>query len=108
MSPEHLGERNVGVSPYEGNQKILFAFAQDDWRIKPNLTLNLGLNYVYQGVPFSARQQTINSISSVPGVLEFNEPKSQNRNFGPRLGIAYSPDYKSGGMHKLLGSDNTS
>src|SRR5262249_15476643 len=108
LSPDQLGERNVGLSPYEGNQRILFLFAQDDWRIKPNLTLNLGLNYVYQEVPFSARQQTVNSLSSVPGVLEFNEPKSQKRNFGPRVGFAYSPDYKSGWMHRLLGSDNSS
>jgi len=108
MSPDHLGERNVGLSPYYGNQKLLFLFGQDDWRIRPNLTLNLGVNYVYQEVPFGARQQTINSIASVPGVIEFNEPKSQKRNFGPRLGLAYSPNYQSGLLHTLLGSDNRS
>jgi hypothetical protein len=41
------------------------------------------------------RQQTINSISTVPGVLEFNEPQPQKNNWAPRIGIAYSPG-KSG------------
>ncbi|HMG34307.1 MAG TPA: carboxypeptidase regulatory-like domain-containing protein [Blastocatellia bacterium] len=106
LSPDHLGERNVGLSPYYGNQKILFIFGQDDWHIKPNLTLNLGLNYVYQEVPFGAKQQTLNSIASVPGVLEFNEPESQKSNFGPRIGVAYSPDFADGWLHTLLGSGN--
>jgi len=103
-----FNERTIGISPFEGNQKLLFLFGQDDWRIKPNVTLNLGLNYVYQEVPFSARQQTVNAIANVPGLLTFDEPSSQKKNFGPSIGIAYSPNYASGWMHKLLGSDNTS
>ena len=108
LSPDHLGERNVGLSPYYGNQKLLAFFGQDDWRIKSNLTLNLGVNYIYQEVPFGARQQTVNAIANVPGVLEFNEPTSQKHNFGPRLGIAYSPDYKSGILHTLFGDEGKS
>ena len=41
----------VGGSPYYGDQKILYTFVQDDWRIRPNVTLNLGLNHSYQEVP---------------------------------------------------------
>ncbi|MBO0721062.1 MAG: TonB-dependent receptor [Blastocatellia bacterium] len=108
QSPDIFGERTVGASPYEGNQMLLFAFAQDDWRIRPNFTLNLGVNYAYQQVPFSARQQGVNAISTVPGVLDFREPTSQKKNFAPRIGIAYSPNYNSGVLGFLFGNGGKS
>ena len=88
-----LGERNVGGNPYYGNQKIFFAFAQDDWRIRPNLTLNLGVSYSYQEVPLGANSKRRTAIASVPGLIEFRAPKSQNTNFAPKVGFAYSPDF---------------
>ncbi len=109
LSPDAFGERNAGNNIYYGNQKVLYAFAQDDWRIRPNFTLNLGLSYSFQQVPLGARtSQVLNSISSVPGVLEFNEPKSQKKNFGPRVGFAWSPDYKGGLLGRVFGSGGKS
>ncbi|HKU73744.1 MAG TPA: hypothetical protein VJR02_07480, partial [Pyrinomonadaceae bacterium] len=103
-----FGERTVGSSPYYGNQHLFYGFVQDDWKVKPRFTLNLGLNYVYQEVPFTARLQTVNSIADVPGVLTFGEPKAQKKNFAPRFGLAYAPDFQSGVLHRIFGAADQS
>ena len=56
-------------------------FMQDDWRITPRLTLNLGLRYEYQKNP-SARN--IN-----PALPQTANRVSDKNNFGPRLGFAF-------------------
>jgi hypothetical protein len=103
-----FGERTVGASPYYGNQHLLYGFVQDDWRFRPRINLNLGLNYVYQQVPFTARLQTLNSISSVPGLINFAEPKPQKKNFAPRVGLAYSPNFETGWLHRVFGKPDQS
>jgi len=104
----NFAERSVGISPYEGNQKLLFMFAQDDWRVRDNLTLNLGLNYSLQQLPFSAKQQVLNSVSSVPGLIDFREPRMQTKNFAPKVGVAYAPNYSDGWLHRVFGDRNQS
>ncbi len=109
LSPDAFGERNAGNNIYYGNQKVLYAFAQDDWRIRPNFTMNLGVSYSYQQVPLGARtSQVLNAISTVPGLLEFREPKAQTKNFAPKVGFAWSPDFKSGLLGHLFGSGGKS
>jgi hypothetical protein len=95
LAPDVTGERSAGNPVYYGDQLSTYFYAQDAWRLRPNFTLNLGIRYEYTQVPYTMRQQTINAVSSVPGVLEFNEPQAQKNNWAPRIGVAYSPG-KSG------------
>jgi hypothetical protein len=95
IAPDYFGERSVGSTTYYGNQKAVYGYGNDQWRVSPELTLNLGLRYEFTQVPLSERQwQPLNAISNVPGVITFGEPQSQKTNFLPRLGFNYAP----GGM----------
>ncbi len=87
----YFAERTTGNFIYYGDQILFGAYANDSWRIRPNLTINLGLRYERTTIPYGERLQTVNSISNVPGLISFGEPKVQNMNFQPRVGIAYSP-----------------
>ncbi len=49
------------------------------------------MRYEFAGVPTGSRQQALNAIASVPGVLVFDEPRATRKDFAPRVGIAWSP-----------------
>jgi hypothetical protein len=90
--PDYFGERSVGSQTYYGNQNMFYGYANDDWHIAKNISVNLGLRYEFTQVPLSERVwQQENAISNVPGVLTFGAPSAQKTNFLPRLGFAYSP-----------------
>ena len=91
ITPDEVAQRTLGNPTYYGNDWRLYGYANDAWRFRPNLTINLGLRYEYTSVPYTDNLQNLNAISNVPGVLVFAAPKAQTKNFAPRVGIAYSP-----------------
>jgi hypothetical protein len=81
-------------NPLGQRQSIFGAYVQDDWRVRRNLTLNLGLRYEMASVPTEqhGRLATLTSLSSPVihlGSPYFNNPTK--RNFSPRVGFAWTP-----------------
>ncbi|MDX6531638.1 MAG: hypothetical protein QOH41_3928 [Blastocatellia bacterium] len=58
-------------------------FFQDDWRINPRFTLNLGLRYEYQQNPTNVTAR-IN-----PALPQTGNRVADKNNWGPRIGFAY-------------------
>ncbi len=87
------------------NQNDFFFFFQDDWRIRPNLTLNLGIRYEISTQPFNPIIDDVNAREANPSTALFNTafplefrtarkvPIDKN-NFAPRVGFAWQPDLK--------------
>jgi hypothetical protein len=95
------------------------AYVQDTWKVKPNLTLNLGFRWEVS-MPWYDTQGKIETIvpgeqstqfptaplgwvvPGDPGIPSTLAPTHYN-NPGPRLGLAYSPGFTDGVLGKIFG-----
>ncbi len=66
--------RGAGTGSFLGTQSLFAVFAQDDFKLNPRLTVNLGLRYEYWTNPVGDDNQALNAISNVPGVITFEGP----------------------------------
>jgi hypothetical protein len=88
-------------------------YIQDTWRLRENLSIDLGLRYEYYGTPenvllFPALNTSAGfglpgvGLSSFPSIYASPQPSDRN-NFGPRVGFAYTPHLAP----RLFGHDKT-
>jgi len=83
-----------------GNDKVIMpayaVYGQDSIKVRPNLTLNVGLRYEWNSTPFEAQSRFTNfdiaSGTLVSAAMPFG---TNNTNFEPRIGLAWDP-FKNG------------
>ncbi|HEY6991235.1 MAG TPA: carboxypeptidase regulatory-like domain-containing protein, partial [Bryobacteraceae bacterium] len=69
-------------------------FVQDDWRVAPRLTINLGLRYEYLGL-FKEESDRLSNFLPTTGLVRVGAPglpdlyKPDRDNLAPRIGFAY-------------------
>jgi hypothetical protein len=99
--------------------KYTGVYAQDSWRVTPNLTLNYGLRWEFSQPWYDTGgkletlipgEQSLLFPGAPTGWLVPGDPgvpstlaPTQYHNFSPRLGLAYSPGADSGLLAKLTG-----
>jgi hypothetical protein len=117
----------LGLGTERGRMRELGFFVQDSWRVRPTMTLNMGLRYELQRPFYSLNdsyfQGTIEDIWGVsgvgnlfmPGTMTGRKPvfttfpkgtqafKIDTNNFAPTLGLAWTPEVESGLLGRLIG-----
>ena len=69
--PDGIAERSLGNVTYYQNQQLFGFYGNDNWKIRPNLTVNLGLRYEYLTIPLGQQSQPLNASASAPGLIVF-------------------------------------
>jgi hypothetical protein len=116
-APDSLTQASPQI--LDSRTKYYALFAQDSWRVTANLVFNYGLRWE-ASLPWYDTQNKIETIipgkqsekfpgsplgyvmAGDPGVPRTLAPTTWH-NFGPRLGLAYSPDATSGILGRLFG-----
>jgi len=107
QSVQYLGDLSA-PSPFFNNstgqalakQTYYIAYAQDEWKVRPNLTLNYGLRYEYYTPLREAHNRQI-LFDIITGQLRdpSQDPlHSSKNNFGPRVALTWSPSPSADGF----------
>ena len=107
-SPFHegaTGEKHI-------EQEYFVGYAQDEWRVRSNLTLNYGLRYDYY-VPLRERDNRIVKFNIETGQIDPDTTalfRSKRNNFQPRISTTYMPAERTlikGGFGIFVGPGQT-
>jgi hypothetical protein len=97
------GQHASSIRPQGLRQSIFSLYTQDDWRFRPNLTLNLGLRWEMSTMVNDNHGGIVNNISITDPLPHCGRPDPNcipggplfgnftRRNFEPRVGFAWDP-----------------
>jgi hypothetical protein len=118
-APAYGGFNQCSMQFLDSRTRYGGAYGQDSWKVRPNLTLNIGLRWEVS-MPWYDTQGKIETI--VPGLQSTQFPTAPRgwvvpgdpgipstlaptryNNFAPRVGLAYSPGFTDGVLGKVFG-----
>ena len=108
------------LQAFYGRNKYVGLYGQDSWRVRQNLTLNYGLRWdriepwyekYNDAISLVPGQQSVVFPTAPAGILYPGDPgigrtlaPPGNRDFAPRIGLAYSPNVQEGTLlGKIVG-----
>jgi hypothetical protein len=94
----------AGTPTLDFREHDTFLYAGDDWKLRQNLTVNLGLTWTYYGQPANLFNDLTTARESNPATAFWRQdiPLSQRtspkldaptKSLGPSLGFAYTPSW---------------
>jgi hypothetical protein len=87
----------ANIQPHEILTTVPGVYFQDDWKLRSNLTINLGLRYEFETIPVEAHGlvQNLPTPETNPATGPFNHSffteNPTTKNFEPRVGFAWDP-----------------
>jgi hypothetical protein len=128
LNPGAMIDHNYKSNEFE-------SYVQDSWRVKPNLTVTLGVRYTLLQTPYEIHGQQVapsidvdqwfktrvaqaalgNTVQPAYSFVPSGQARGKQpywpmgkKNFAPRFAVAYSPAFDGGPMHKLFGGAGAS
>ncbi len=88
----------------------LYFYAQDQWKIRPSVTLSYGVRYEYPGDSFQylreLNQRILAANNNDPGFKFEPDPKKDTNNWMPRVGFSWNPQTNDKGFISLVTGGN--
>jgi carboxypeptidase family protein/TonB-dependent receptor-like protein len=124
--PFKVGD-NISLYAEKHNLDQYNFYFQDEWKVRPNLTLNYGVRWEYNPPANTSPNENVfvattpivgtplpaTPVIGVPGAVTFVKAKHWYEGsfagaIGPRFGLAWSPNFKSGFMRTIFGDGSKS